>query len=65
MYMISQIKAGFFSAALTSQNELLLWGSMGTDLGSFQSPQKLYLDDIRFVDISMSKSQDSFMVALD
>jgi alpha-tubulin suppressor-like RCC1 family protein len=38
---------------------------MGTELGSFQSPQKLYLDDIRFVGISMSKSPDSFMAALD
>lgn len=36
MYMITKVVAGSFSSALTSQNEILLWGS--GDFGTFISP---------------------------
>ena len=64
IYMIVKIQAGGgFSAALTSQNEILVWGS--GEFGQFQTPQKIYMDDIRFADIALSKSIDSFGAAID
>jgi alpha-tubulin suppressor-like RCC1 family protein len=63
MYMITKVVAGSFSAALTSQHEILLWGS--GDFGTFISPQKIYMDDIRFTDLSMNCLPESFAVAVD
>ena len=68
MYMIVQIKAGFqCSAVLTNQNEILFWGNGGTDIGQFISPQKVYMEDVRFVDISLNKSgsAEPFLGAID
>ena len=39
---IAKIIAGGFSAALTTQNQLLVWGE--GDFGVFKTPQKLYMD---------------------
>ena len=49
IYMIVKVEAVGFSAALTSQNEILVWGS--GEFGQFQTPQKIYMDDTRFTDI--------------
>eukprot|EP00347_Sterkiella_histriomuscorum_P023139 403335798 len=63
MFAVEKIIAGGFSVAITSQNELLVWGS--GDFGVFQSPQKIFMEDVRFVDVSLSKSYDSFGAAID
>lgn len=63
MYLIRKVVAGGFSVALTSQNELLVWGT--GDFGTFQTPQKLFLDDIRISDIELSKTSEAFGAALD
>ena len=63
MYIITKVVAGGFSAALTSQSEILVWGQ--GEFGSFLSPQKIYMDDIRFVDVALSKDLDGFGTAID
>lgn len=62
MYLITKVVAGSFSAALTSQNEVLVWGG---DMTQYASPQKVFVDDVRFVDICLNKGADSFLVSLD
>jgi hypothetical protein len=36
MYMITKVVAGGFSAALTAQNEIMVWGA--GEFGQFTSP---------------------------
>lgn len=63
MYMIIKIAAGQFSGAVTSSREILIWGS--GDFGVLASPQKIFLDDIKFVDLKISKQPDGFAAAVD
>lgn len=62
-YSIEKIAAGGFSAALTTTNDLIIWGS--GDFGIFQTPQKIYLDDVIIKDIEIAKTGDSFGAILD
>jgi len=41
----------------------LIWGH--EEFGSFSSPQKVYMDEIKFVDVSINKTIDGFGVAID
>jgi len=59
------VKAGYFSVAVTSQQELLVWGYVGSDLGSYQTPQKLYLEDIKVQEVGLSKQHDGFIIVVD
>jgi alpha-tubulin suppressor-like RCC1 family protein len=52
---IAKVIAGGFSAALTTQNQILVWGE--GDFGVFKTPQKLYMDQVNFVDCQISKFQ--------
>ncbi len=60
---VTKVVAGSFSIAITSRSEVLIWGT--GEFGNFASPQKMYLDDIRFTDIAISKQQNSFCAAVD
>lgn len=53
MYMIVKVAAGQFSGAVTSSNELLIWGT--GDFGILAQPQKIFLDDVKFVELKLSK----------
>lgn len=55
MHKVKQVRAGVFSACLTEQNELILWGS-GV-FGTFAQPQKVCIDGVNFQDIQVSKGQ--------
>lgn len=52
---VAKIEAGGFSAALTTSKELILWGE--GEFGIFSIPQRLYMDNIKFNDIKVSKFQ--------
>lgn len=63
--MVNKVSAGAFSAAITSNNELLIWGT--GEFGVVAQPQKVYMDgDVKFTDMSLSKQAGTgFAVALD
>jgi len=63
MHIIIKISAGTFSGAITSNKELLIWGS--GEFGTISQPQKLFLDDVQFTDLKLSKSSNGFAAALD
>ncbi len=63
MYIITKLVAGGFSAALTQANEVLIWGS--GEFGSFATPQKIFMEDVAFADLEISKQADSFAAAVD
>jgi X-linked retinitis pigmentosa GTPase regulator len=63
MYLINKISAGAFSGAVTSSRELLVWGS--GDFGIFMQPQKVVLENLKFVDLKISKQNESFAAAVD
>ena len=50
---ITKVFAGGFSAALTSQNQILVCGE--GNFGVFKTPQKLYMDQVNFTDCIISK----------
>ena len=63
MYMIVKVAAGSFSGALTSSGETLIWGS--GDFGILASPQNCLIDDVKFVDMKLSKQAEGFAAGLD
>jgi alpha-tubulin suppressor-like RCC1 family protein len=63
IYNVTKVKAGSFSAALTSEQEILVWGT--GEFGQVQSPIKICTEGVRFKDISLGKGRESFGVALD
>lgn len=62
-YNIVKIRAGSFSSALTSDQEILLWGT--GEFGQYQMPIKLCSDGVRFKDVSLGKGRESFGSAID
>lgn len=50
---ITKVRAGYFSAAITGQGHLLIWGT--GEFGQIKSPQKLFMDRVQFVDCQLSK----------
>ena len=53
---VIKVVAGGFSAALIQNaysRQLLVWGQ--GDFGIFDKPQKLYMDDLDFIDVDISK----------
>jgi alpha-tubulin suppressor-like RCC1 family protein len=63
MFHILNVKAGSFSAALTSDQEILVWGT--GEFGQIQIPTKFSAESIKFKDLSISKGKDSFGAAVD
>ena len=63
MFNVQKVIAGGFSVAITNSNELLVWSS--GDFGTYQSPKKVYMEDVQFDDVSLSKTYDSFEMAVD
>lgn len=59
---IQKVIAGTFSAAINSENQILVWG-LG-EFGVIKSPQKLFMDKVEFVDCQMSKYQENDCSAL-
>lgn len=65
---VLKIVAGGFSAALIQNaytRQLLVWGQ--GDFGIFDKPQKLYMDDIDFTDVDITKfsNNNPFAIALE
>lgn len=65
---VLKVIAGGFSAALIQnayQRQLLVWGQ--GDFGIFEKPQKLYMDDVDFADIQISKfsTNNPFALAIE
>jgi len=61
---IKKVCAGSFSAALTSNNQLIIWGQ--GEFGTFKTPQKVCIDQVNFVDVCVSRSPaEAYLVALD
>lgn len=59
-----KVKAGSFSAALTVEQEILIWGS--GEFGQVQVPIKVSPSEgVRFKDLSLSKGRESFGIAID
>lgn len=52
IHRITKVAAGGFSAAITDQRQLILWGT-GT-FGTFSTPQKVCMEDVNFIDIQVS-----------
>jgi hypothetical protein len=52
-HIVIRISAGTFSGAVTSNKELLIWGS--GDFGVLSQPQKVFLDEVKFTDLRLSK----------
>lgn len=49
IHRLVRVSAGGFSAALTDQNQIIIWG---TGLfGTFRTPQRVCMDEVRFGDI--------------
>ena len=63
IHNIVHIAAGGFSAAITDQNQLIVWGT--GQFGVFSTPQKVCMDGIYFSDIQISKQESSFATAVD
>ena len=60
---VLKIEAGGFSAAITMQSEILIWGE--GEFGVFHLPQRLYMDQCDFIDCKINKFRsNSFAVAL-
>lgn len=57
------VAAGGFSASITDQNELIVWGT--GQFGVFSTPQKVCMDNISFSDIQISKQESSFAITVD
>ena len=53
IHNIIHVAAGGFSAAITDQNKLIVWGS--GQFGIFSTPQKVCMDGIHFTDIQINK----------
>jgi|LauGreDrversion4_2_1035121.scaffolds.fasta_scaffold50187_1 alpha-tubulin suppressor-like RCC1 family protein len=63
MHNVIKVRAGSFSAALTSEKEILIWGS--GDFGQVQTPIKVCTEGVQFQDLSIGKGRESFGVAVD
>jgi alpha-tubulin suppressor-like RCC1 family protein len=64
MYNVVKVKAGSFSAALTAEQDILIWGS--GEFGQVQTPIKICPQEgVKFKDLSLGKGRDSFGAALD
>jgi alpha-tubulin suppressor-like RCC1 family protein len=63
LYNIVAVRAGSFSAALNSEQEVILWGT--GEFGQVQVPIKLMADGLRFRDLALGKGRDSFGAAID
>lgn len=64
---VCRVIAGGFSAAVIKnayEKQLLVWGQ--GNFGTFEQPQKLYMDNVDFVDVQISKfSHEAFAVAIE
>lgn len=59
-----KIKAGSFSAALTVEQEILIWGS--GEFGQVQTPIRISPSEgVKFTNLSLGKGRESFGAALD
>jgi alpha-tubulin suppressor-like RCC1 family protein len=64
LYNIVKVKAGSFSAALTVEQDILIWGS--GEFGQVQTPIKICPSDgVKFSNLSLGKGRDSFGTAID
>ena len=63
IHRVVKVAAGHFSAALTDQSQLIVWGS--GQFGVFSTPQKVCMEGILFTDVQISKQESSFAAALD
>ena len=63
LHNIVKVRAGNFSAALTYDQEILIWGT--GEFGQVQAPIKVFSDGIRFRDIAIGKGRESFAAAID
>lgn len=49
MHEITSVTAGGFSAALTSNKSIILWGT--GEFGCFRNPQKVCIDGVSFKEV--------------
>jgi hypothetical protein len=63
MHIVTKISAGSFSGAITSNKELIIWGS--GDFGILSTPQKIFIDDVKFKDVQICKQAEGFAAAID
>lgn len=63
IHKVKKIAAGGFSAAITDQKQLIIWGS--GSFGTFSTPQKVCMEGIEFSDIVLSCEQQAFAAAID
>lgn len=63
IHNVQQISAGGFSAAITDQNQLIVWGSGA--FGNFATPQKVCMDGVEFKSIEISCAEQAFAAAID
>ena len=61
IHRITKVAAGGFSAAVTVTNQLIIWGT--GQFGAFRTPQKVCMDDVRFCDIQIAKTEDDVFAA--
>ncbi len=63
-YNVTKVKAGSFSAVVTSDHDILIWGT--GDFGSIQMPVKLTTSDsVKYKDLALGKGKESFGAAID
>lgn len=63
-HRVKKVRSGLFSACLTEKDDLILWGTGA--FGCFQTPQKVCVEGVAFVDVQISKGdsrEGGFMAA--
>lgn len=62
-HRVTKIVAGGFSAALTDKNQLIVWGT--GEFGVFATPKKVCMQDVCFIDMSISPQENACSAAID